>query len=430
MSLLLNKIKTTSAAGIFGSVQTVEGATVLVRDLRAPVGGLVEIETDSGASLLGEVIGFRGSDAVVACFQNTTGVQHRNTARLMTSAQTIGVGDALLGRVVDGVGNPIDNQTQPTNLRSTAVDKAPPAPLARPMIDTAFETGIAAIDSLLTIGQGQRVGIFAGPGVGKSVLLGMLARHCRADAIVIGLIGERGREVNEFIQRDLGAALKRSVVVAATSDQPAIVRKRAADTATAVAEHFRDQGKNVLLLVDSLSRVANAGRELALAAGEPAAARGFPPSVFSALPRLIERAGRTDTGSITAFYTVLMESEHADDPVSDAVRGLLDGHVMLSRKLADRGHFPAIDISSSLSRVMANIVENEHARAAIQVRRLIADYQQKEDLIQIGAYQAGSNALVDAAIAKHEPINSFLQQPPDRRIGFADSQQQMLNLVE
>lgn len=426
---LLNRIENASAAGLVGSVQSVEGSTVFVRDLRAPVGAGVRVESDRNGSIHGEVIGFRGNDAVVGCYEQIVGVQHRSEVRLESTAQSVGVGDELLGRVIDGIGNPLDGLASPANLTSAAVDNDPPPALSRPMIDTPLATGVAAIDALLTIGQGQRVGIFAGPGVGKSVLLGMLARHCKADVIVIGLIGERGREVNEFIQRDLGAeSLKRSVVVAATSDQPAIVRKRAADTATAVAEHFRNQGKNVLLLVDSLSRVALAGRELALAAGESAAARGFPPSVFAALPRLVERAGRTAAGSITAFYTVLMEGEHADDPISDAVRGLLDGHVMLSRKLADAGHFPAIDIPASLSRVMPEVVTAEQVAAARSVRRYISDYRQKEDLIQIGAYQPGSSNQVDAAIAMHEPIHRWLQQAPDVRVDFADTHARLLEL--
>ncbi|MCR9117233.1 MAG: FliI/YscN family ATPase [bacterium] len=431
MTTLLKRIESTSAAGVVGSVQSVEGSAVMVRDLPAPIGARVQIEAGGDTKIEGEVIGFRENETVVGLYGYAPGVQHRSVAKLLSSQPSAPAGDHLLGRVLDGLGRPIDDRELPSGVASAPLDRDPPNPLTRPPIDTVFPTGVAAIDGLLTVGVGQRVGLFAGAGVGKSVLLGMLARHCQADVIVIALVGERGREVGEFIQRDLGAeSLKKSVVIVATSDQPAIVRKRAADTATAVAESFRDSGRNVLLLVDSLSRVALAGREIGLATGEPPAARGFPPSVFSAIPRLVERTGRSATGSITAFYTVLMEDETGDDPISDAVRGLLDGHVVLSRKLAESGHFPAIDIPASLSRVMPAVTSAEHVATARTVRKRIADYRQKEDLIHIGAYQSGSDPEVDAAIASRDSIALFAQQLPQERREFANSRTKVQQLSD
>ena len=292
-------------------------------------------------------------------------------------------------------------------------------------------TGIRSIDGLLTCGQGQRMGIFSGAGVGKSVLLGMMARHTTADVIVIALVGERGREVNEFLQRDLGPdGLAKSVVVVATSDEPALVRVQAASTATAIAEHFRDRGKNVLLLMDSLTRFALAQREIGLAAGEPPTTRGYPPSVFAVLPRLVERTGRSPAGSITAFYAVLVEGDDPNEPISDAVRGLLDGHVWLSRKLSSRAHYPAVDVLQSTSRLMSEVADEEHGRAADLVRRLMAVRHDHEDLISIGAYRRGGNPSLDAAVELHDQINEFLQQRVDERSTFDESQSALARLHE
>jgi flagellum-specific ATP synthase len=300
----------------------------------------------------------------------------------------------------------------------------------RPPIDQPLSTGIRAIDGLLTCGRGQRMGIFSGSGVGKSVTLGMMARYTSADVIVVGLIGERGREVNEFIERDLGPeGLARSVVVVATSDEPALVRVQAAMTATAVAEYFRDQGRNVLLLMDSVTRFAMAQREIGLAAGEPPTTRGYPPSVFAMLPKLVERAGRSSCGSITAFYSVLVEGDDTNEPVSDTVRGLLDGHTVLSRKIASRGHYPAIDVLDSISRVMPAITSPGQLEAALKIKELLAAYRDHEDLISIGAYRQGANPIVDQAIAMRDEINRFLQQKVTERSSVDAAQAELIKLA-
>lgn len=307
----------------------------------------------------------------------------------------------------------------------------PPLATERPRIDAPLSTGVRAIDGLLTCGLGQRIGIFSGSGVGKSVALGMMARYTSADVSVVALIGERGREVNDFIERDLGpAGLARSVVVVATSDQPALVRVQAAMTATAVAEYFRDQGKNVLLIMDSLTRFAMAQREIGLAAGEPPTTRGYPPSVFALLPRLIERAGRAPRGSITAFYSVLVEGDDTSEPVSDTVRGLLDGHIVLSRRLASQAHWPAIDILESVSRLFPEITPAEQQAAAQTVRELLAAYRDHEDLISIGAYRAGANPAVDAAIAMRDEINRYLRQAIDERASIESARGELIKLAQ
>ena len=405
---LLPRIMTTQ---LVGSVVRTDGLAIAVGGFPAPVGALVEIERQTGSPLRGEVIGFRDTHTVLYPFGDVAGVRRGNKVKLISTSRHIRVGEALLGRVVDAQGNPID-QIPPPQLpaRSRLDRKAPPA-MGRPRIEQPLSTGIRAIDSMLTCGQGQRIGIFSGSGVGKSVTLGMMARYTSADVNVIGLIGERGREVNEFLQRDLGPeGLSRSVVVVATSDEPALLRVQAALATTAIAEFFRDQGNNVLLMMDSLTRFAMAQREIGLAAGEPPTTRGYPPSVFSLLPKLVERAGMTESGSITGFYSVLVEGDDTNEPISDAVRGLLDGHCILSRHLASRGHYPAIDHLGSISRLMPDLTSSQHQAAAQTIRELMAIYHQHEDLISIGAYRAGSNPLVDAAIAMKPEIDRFLRQ--------------------
>jgi flagellum-specific ATP synthase len=343
-----------------------------------------------------------------------SGARHGSTVRLSRTRNWLRVGPALLGRVINAHGLPIDGPPRRALLDRVPLAGVTSNPVARPRIAEALSTGVRAIDGLLTCGKGQRMGIFAGAGVGKSVLLGMLARNSAADVNVVALIGERGREVNEFIERDLQAAgLARSVVVVATSDEPALMRTRAAQVATAIAEYFRDQGNEVLLLVDSLTRYALAQREIGLAAGEPPATRGFPPSVFASLPKLVERAGRSAKGSITAFYSVLVEADDPNEPISDTLRSLLDGHTWLSRKLASRGQFPAIDVLASLSRLMSEITTPEHREAATMVRELLAAYRDHEDLIAIGAYRRGANRMVDLALDMREPIEQFLRQQVD-----------------
>jgi len=375
------------------------------------VGALAEIHCQAGEPLLAEVIGFRDELTVLYPFSNLTGVRHGNRVRLVRTSRWLRVGEELLGRVIDAQGRTVDGKPQPALPDRIRFDGSPPHPCRRPRIDAALSTGVRAIDGLLTCGKGQRLGIFSGSGVGKSILMGMMARYTAADVIVIALIGERGREVNEFIQRDLGSeGLRKSVVVVATSNEPALVRVHAASAATAIAEYFRDQGKDVLLLMDSLTRFALAQREIGLAAGEPPTTRGFTPSVFALMPKLVERAGRSPRGSITAFYTVLVEADDPNEPISDAVRGLLDGHIWLSRKLATRGHYPAVDVLESLSRLMPEVTGDEHQEAAFLLRTLLAAQRDHEDLISIGAYHRGSNPAVDLAVEMQDAIGGYLRQ--------------------
>jgi flagellum-specific ATP synthase len=394
-----------------GSVVHTVGMTVAVASFPAPVGALVEIERQSGPPLDAEVVGFKDHLTLVYPLDDLVGVRRGGRVHLRRTSRWVRVGDALLGRVIDARGRAIDGLGQPVLMERAPLDRKPPHPMDRPKIDVPLSTGIRVIDGMLTCGKGQRMGIFAGSGVGKSVLLGMMAKYTSADVNVIALIGERGREVREFIERDLGPqGLARSVVVVATSDEPALVRTRAALLATAVAEYFRDQRKDVLLIMDSLTRFALAQREIGLAAGEPPTTRGYPPSVFALLPRLVERAGRNALGSITAFYSVLVEGDDHNEPIADCVRGLLDGHTWLSRSLAGKGHYPAIDVLESISRLATEINPRPQIDASNQVRELLATYRDHEDLISIGAYRRGANRTVDAAIDLREAIMQFLRQ--------------------
>ncbi|QMT17679.1 flagellar protein export ATPase FliI [Planococcus maritimus] len=323
----------------------------------------------------------------------------------------IRVGPAILGKILDGTGKPLDDNKLPKGLKKYSTTNTPPNPLKRPRIDKPLEVGVRAIDGLLTVGQGQRIGVFAGSGVGKSTLMGMIARNTEADVNVIALIGERGREVRDFIERDLGPeGLKNSVVVAATSDQTPMQRIKGALTATAIAEYFRDQGKNVMLMMDSVTRFAMAQREVGLAVGEPPTSKGYTPSVFALLPRLLERSGTSAKGSITAFYTVLVDGDDMNEPIADAVRGILDGHIVLDRKLAQKGQFPAINIMASVSRIMNEVTTRDHQQAATELKRLLAAHDSAEDLINIGAYKSGANKEIDEAIRAYPLIREYLQQ--------------------
>ena len=412
-----------------GSVVRTEGLTTAVAGFPAPIGAIVEIHRQANEPIEGEVIGFRDDLTLVSPFGGLEGVRRGNRVRLKRTAKLLRVGDRLLGRVVNARGQTTDGLPQPTLVDRVSLDQVPPPATQRPPIDAPLSTGIRAIDGLLTCGRGQRVGIFAGSGVGKSVTLGMMARYTSADVNVIALIGERGREVNEFLERDLGPeGLARSVVVVATSDEPALLRIRAAMAATAIAEYFRDQGKNVLLLMDSITRFAMAQREIGLAAGEPPATRGYPPSVFSLLPKLVERAGRSSLGSITAFYSVLVEGDDTNEPISDTVRGLLDGHIVLSRDIASKGHYPAIDILQSLSRLTPSITSRPHQDAALAIREMMAVYREHEDLISIGAYRPGSNPLVDAAVAVRAEIDQFLRQRIEQGCPLPTTENEVLEL--
>lgn len=364
-----------------------------------------------GQPLSAEVVGFANGEALVVPLGELSGVGPDDLVESTGSGLEVGTGDALLGRVLDGLGRPIDGGAPLTGLKWVPVDRAPPAALGRRPVDTPVTTGVRVIDGLMTLGVGQRVGLFAGSGVGKSMLLGAIARGTSADVVVVALVGERGREVSEFLERALGVAGRaRSVVVVATSDAPPVERLRAAQVATAIAESFRDQGKNVMLLVDSVTRVARAQREIGLAAGEPPARRGYPPSVFALLPRLLERSGQGETGAITAIYTVLVEGGDMDEPIADEVRGILDGHIVLDRQIAARGHYPAVDAVTSLSRVMDQILPIAQVQAARRVRRALALYEQKRDLIALGAYEKGSDERLDRAIAVLPELERFLCQ--------------------
>lgn len=429
----LATIAQSQPARLVGSVVETAGLLATVADLPAPIGSVVRLgEANAGdpRGVEAEVVGFRGRLTMVSPLGPLSGVRRGQPVRLLRTARRLRVGDGLLGRVVNAQGEPIDGRPRPALPHRTPIEGPPTPALDRPPIDRALPTGVRAIDAMLTCGRGQRLGVFAGSGVGKSTLLGMMTRYTAADVIVIGLVGERGREVNEFLLNDLGPeGRKRSVVVVATSDEPATVRLRAASTATAIAEHFRDQGKDVLLLVDSLTRTALASRELGLAAGEPPTTRGYPPSTFALLPRLVERAGRTRTGSITAFYSVLVEGDDPDDPVADTLRGLLDGHVWLDRKLAARGHYPSIDITQSVSRLAPQITEKPQQQSAQLVRRLLAALAENEDLISIGAYRRGANPEVDAAIEMRTEIEALLRQPVDEAPPFDQAVEQLTTVA-
>jgi flagellum-specific ATP synthase len=419
---LIEQLERVMPTALSGSVVRTVGMTAAVADFPAPVGALVEIERHSAEPLRAEVIGFRDALTVLYPFSELKGVRRGNRVRLVGTARWLRVGEELLGRVVNAQGHAIDGRPQPALAHRIPLDRAPPPSVERPRIDTPLGTGIRALDGLLTCGKGQRMGIFAGSGVGKSVLLGMMARYTSADVNVIALVGERGREVNEFLERDLGAAgLARSVVVVATSDEPALMRIQAAQTATAIAEFFRDSGRDVLLIMDSLTRFAMAQREIGLAAGEPPTTRGYPPSVFAMLPKLVERAGQAAKGSITGFYSVLVEGDDPQEPISDTVRGLLDGHTWLSRKMAARGHYPAIDILNSISRLATDITPRQQQDAAQSIRELLSAYRDHEDLISIGAYRRGANRAVDAAIEMQDEINRYLRQRIDEPVTIADA---------
>ena len=415
--------------GLAGRVTRVVGLTVAVGGFPAPLGAVCRLHREHGAAIDAEVVGFQGEETLLLSYADLAGVRRGNRVTLMHSVPGARVGDRLLGRVIDGRGRFLYGRAPAVLPHRVCLHPEPTSPLDRPRIDAPLGTGMRAIDALLTCGKGQRLGLFSGSGVGKSTLLGQMARASSADVNVVVLVGERGREVREFLERDLGPeGLARSVVVVATNDEPALIRLRAAFLGTAVAEYFRESGRDVLLMMDSVTRVALAQREIGLAAGEPPATRGYPPSVFALLPRLLERSGRTPRGSITGLYTVLVEADDANEPVSDSVRSILDGHIMLSRKLAQQAHWPAIDVLDSVSRSMSDIVSTEHRRAADSLRQLLAAYRQSEDLISVGAYQPGSNATLDTAIRLRDALNAFLRQGTDEQVPFAQALQSLLQL--
>ena len=395
-----------------GVVTRAVGLAVETCGVNASIGDLCTITPrDGGKEILVEVVGFHDDALLLMPFSELRGVEPGSHVKRTRRAQLVPTGPGLLGRVIDALGNPIDSKGPLTNVRYVPMRTSPPAALERPPINAHLETGVRVIDGVLTCGVGQRLGIFAGSGVGKSTLMGMIARGASAAYNVIGLVGERGREVQDFIEKQLGEeGMRKSVVVVATSDQPALLRLKAAWMATAVAEEFRAEGAHVLLLLDSVTRVAMAQREIGLAVGEPPALRGYTPSVFALLPRLLERSGASAQGAITAFYTVLVEGDDMNEPVADTVRGVLDGHIVLSRALAAENLYPAIDISHSISRIMPDVVSPVHMAAAAKLRDALATYERHHDLIAIGAYVHGSSPTIDAALAMHPKIQSFRRQ--------------------
>lgn len=413
-----------------GRVEHLVGMLVEVSGIAAAVGSQLEADMD-GEPLGLEVVGFRRGHVLTAPLGATAGLKPGAAVRTRPGAAVAAVGPALLGRVIDAFGHPLDGLPHAPCGSRVALKAAAPEPFSRKPVDTPLETGVAAIDALLPLGRGQRVGLFAGTGVGKSTLLGMLCRHSSADVIVVGLIGERGREVGDFVRNALGPeGLARSVVVVATGDAPPFARVRGAFRATAIAEHFRAQGKHVLLLMDSITRFAMAMREATLAAGEPPLTKGYTPSVFAALPALLERAGNDrGEGSITAIYTVLVEGDDLQDPVADAVRGILDGHIVLSRRLADRGIFPAVDLLKSVSRVIHDISSEGHVRAAATVRDRIAAFTDASDLIQIGAYVAGSDPRIDLAKSSMPNIEALIRQSLTEKVARDASIAKLLGIA-
>lgn len=415
---LRTKVSESNFNYVEGIVKKVIGLTVEVEGIRAFVGEVCIIYNDRNHPISCEVVGFKEDNVILMPLGELIGIAPGCRVVPQGKSMSIQCSEQLFGKVLDGLGNPMSGEQLKGGI-PYSLDTQPPDPLKRRRIKEILPTGVKAIDGFLTCGEGQRIGIFAGSGVGKSTTLGMIARYAEADVNVIALIGERGREVLDFIEKDLGEeGMKKSIVVCATSDKPALVRLKGAFTATAIAEYFRDQGKKVILMMDSVTRFAMAQREVGLATGEPPATKGYTPSVFAMLPRLMERAGMSSKGSITAFYTVLVDGDDFNEPIADAVRGILDGHIVLSRALAAKNHFPAIDILSSISRLMSEITTEEHKQVASFARDLLATYKDSEDLINIGAYIKGSNKKVDMAIAYNDEIEKFLKQGMEEHVSF------------
>lgn len=413
LSRLIEAISEVKTINLTGKVTQVVGLVIESAGPTVSVGELCHVypKNSDAEPIPTEVVGFREGKVMLMPIGDMQGIGPGCEVIAAQKTLQVKVGDELLGRVLDGLGNPIDGKGEIMSKIEYPLQAPPPPPLARPRITESLYVGVRAIDGLMTLGDGQRVGIMAGSGVGKSTLLSMIARNTEADISVIALVGERGREVRDFIERDLGeAGLKRAVVVVATSDQPALVRIKGALTATAIAEYFRDNGHRVILMMDSVTRFAMAQREVGLTVGEPPATRGYTPSVFALLPKLLERAGTSESGSITGIYTVLVDGDDMNEPIADAVRSILDGHIVLDRNIAAQNHFPAIDVLGSVSRVMNEVVSPEHLQAAQNMRALMATYRDAEDLIHIGAYVKGSSKRIDAAIAKIDAINQFLCQ--------------------
>lgn len=427
---LCDAIEQANTYKYFGKVLRVVGLMIESRGPAAKIGEVCYIHTSASQSILAEVVGFNDERIILMPYAEVTEIAPGCLVEATGKALTIKIGKGLIGQVVDSLGLCLDKSRLPNSLEDYLTERQPPNPMQRAPISEPIEIGVKAIDSLLTVGQGQRIGIFAGSGVGKSTLLGMIARNSNADLNVIALIGERGREVRNFIEKDLGPeGLKRSIIVAATSDQPALMRIKGAYTATAISEYFRDLGYNVNLMMDSVTRVAMAQREIGLATGEPPTTKGYTPSVFSILPKLLERTGMSDKGSVTAFYTVLVDGDDMNEPIADTVRGILDGHFVLDRKLAEQGQYPAINILKSISRLMSQIIDSEHKNMAQEFRRLMANYEENSELIQIGAYKRGTDQAIDRAIHYYPKIQEFLRQQMMEDVPFIKTVEMMNELL-
>ncbi len=427
----IDRLPVMNSIRVDGRVSQVIGLVIEATGPQATIGDLCEVHTNSGTTILAEIVGFKGKNILLMPLSEMIGISPGSRVSLSPRPLSVPVGPQLLGRILDGLGNPIDGKGPIETKEYQPVFNIPPDPLTRKRITEPMPTGVRAIDGLVTIGKGQRIGIFSGSGIGKSVLLGMISRYSDAPVTVIGLIGERGREVREFIEKDLGEeGLRKSVVIVATSDQAAMIRIKGALITTAIAEYFRDTGTDVMLLMDSLTRVAMAQREIGLAIGEPPTTKGYTPSVFALLPRLLERAGNSTQGSITGIYSVLVESDDLDEPISDASRSILDGHIVLSRKLATLGHYPAIDVMASISRVKNDVIEDDHKNWSRTFQELLATYRESEDLINIGAYSQGSNPRVDLAIEHIEDFNRFLRQEIQQTSQFDDTLNDLSTIVK
>ena len=414
-----------------GKIENIVGMSIEASGGRAAIGDICRIySNESGGQVPAEVVGFKNDHILLMPYANMSGISAGNFVRNTGKRLTLPVGPFLRGRVINALGQPIDGLEPFQRADSYSIDSGYINPMTRPPIRERMEFGVKAIDSLLTIGKGQRIGIFAGSGVGKSTLLGMIAKNVKADINVIALVGERGREVLEFMQKDLGEeGMRRSVLVVATSDQPAMLRMKCPSVATSIAEYFRDQGYDVLLMMDSLTRFAMAQREIGLAIGEPPVARGYTPSMYAEMPKLLERSGNFQRGSITGVYTVLVEGDDTNEPIADTVRGILDGHIVLSRQLANSNHFPAIDVGASISRLMVEIVSPEHRQLASQLRDVMGVYEKNADLVSIGAYKAGTNPKLDHALQKMDAINGFLTQGIDESFSYEESLEELRRIM-
>lgn len=419
-----------SLSKVIGKVIHVVGLIIEAKVQGVSIGDLCSIHIEKeGKVTHAEVVGFREGKVLLMPLGTTSGIAPGSQVIAAGHPLKVKVGQSLLGRVLSGLGEPIDDKGPILDKTSNPLDAPPPDPVKRPRVTEVLRVGIRAIDGLLTCGRGQRIGIFSGSGVGKSTLMGMIARNAEADVNVISLIGERGREVRDFIEESLGEeGLKKSVVIVATSDQPPLIRLKGAFVGTAIAEYFRDKGLKVILMMDSVTRFAMAQREIGLATGEPPTTRGYTPSVFALLPRLMERSGTSETGSITAFYTILVEGDDFNEPIADQSRSILDGHIMLSRDMAAKNHYPAIDVPHSISRLMTNLVSDEHKEAGAKLREVLARYAEAEDLINIGAYVKGSNPKIDYAITKIDEVNEFLKQGTHEQCDYEDTVNRLLGI--